>query len=72
MLLLGFINAAALACGVGVLQFTPSFLQEYHGSSEHISLYLLAGSGAAQVIGTPLGARGHDALGQVRRDRRLR
>jgi MFS family permease len=56
VLLLGFVNAAALACGVAVLQFTPSFLQEYHGSSEHISLYLLAGLGAAQVISTPIGA----------------
>lgn len=56
VLLLGFINAAALAVGVSVLAFTPSFLQDVHGSGEDISLYLLAGLGAAQVFGNPTGA----------------
>ncbi len=56
VMLLGFINAAALAVGVSVLAFTPSFLQDIHGSSKDISLYLLAGLGAAQVIGNPIGA----------------
>lgn len=56
VLLLGFINAAALAVGVGVLAFTPSFLQDIHGSGKDISLYLLAGLGAAQVLGNPVGA----------------
>jgi MFS family permease len=56
VLLLGFINAAALAIGVGVLQFTPKFLQEIHGSGTNVSLYLIAGLGAAQVFGNPLGA----------------
>ena len=56
VLLLGFINAAALAVGVSVLAFTPSFLQDVHGSGERLSLYLLAGLGAAQVVGNPVGA----------------
>jgi MFS family permease len=56
VLLLSFINAAALAIGVGILIWTPSFLQNIHGSSEDVSLYLLAGLGVAQILGNPLGA----------------
>ncbi len=56
VLLLGFINAAALAVGVSVLAFTPSFLQDVHGAGKDISIYLLAGLGAAQVVGNPVGA----------------
>lgn len=56
VLVLSFVNAAALAIGVGVLQWTPDFLQKIHLSGEHTSLYLLAGLGVAQIIGNPLGA----------------
>ena len=56
VLLLSFVNAAALAIGVCVLDFTPKFFQVSHGSSERISLYLLAGLGLAQIVGNPLGA----------------
>jgi MFS family permease len=56
VLILSFINAAALAIGVGILIWTPGFLQDIHGSPEDISLYLLAGLGAAQIVGNPLGA----------------
>ena len=56
VLLLGLINAAALAIGVGVLQWTPSFLQDVYDAPESISLYLLAGLGVAQMVGNPLGA----------------
>ena len=56
VLLLGFINASALAVGVSVLAFTPSFLQDVHGAGKDISIYLLAGLGAAQVVGNPVGA----------------
>jgi len=56
VLQLGFINAAALAVGVSVLAFTPSFLQDIHGAGQDISIYLLAGLGAAQVVGNPVGA----------------
>jgi MFS family permease len=56
VLLLSFVNAAALAIGVGVLVWTPSFLQNVHGASESVSLYLLAGLGVAQIIGNPVGA----------------
>jgi MFS family permease len=56
VLLLSLINAAALAIGVGILVWTPQFLQDIHGSPETISLYLLAGLGVAQLVGNPLGA----------------
>lgn len=56
VLLLSLINAAALAIGVGILVWTPQFLQDIHGSPETISLYLLAGLGVAQFLGNPLGA----------------
>ena len=58
VLILGFTNTAALAIGVGVLAWTPSFLQDVHGSSEALAVYLLAGLGIAQLIGNPLGAVG--------------
>lgn len=58
ILILGLTNTAALAMGVGILAWAPSFLQDIHGSSEAISLYLLAGLGAAQFLGNPLGAMG--------------
>ncbi len=56
VLLLGLINAAALATGVGILQWTPQFLQDVHGAGEAVSVYLVAGLGAAQLVGNPLGA----------------
>ena len=56
VLLLGLTNTAALAIGVGILAWTPSFLQDVHGSGEAISVYLVAGLGAAQLLGNPLGA----------------
>ena len=69
VLLLSLINAAALAIGVGILIWTPKFLQEIHGSPETISLYLLAGLGVAQLIGNPLGAIATARWGEVRRHR---
>ncbi len=56
VLLLGFTNTAALAIGVGILAWTPSFFQDVHASPETISVYLVAGLGAAQLVGNPLGA----------------
>jgi MFS family permease len=56
VLLLGFANVAGLAVGVGVLAWTPSFFQDVHGSPEAISVYLVAGLGAAALVGNPLGA----------------
>jgi MFS family permease len=55
VLILGLCNMAGLALGVGALAWTPSFLQDVHGASEATSVYLIAGLGAAQVIGNPLG-----------------
>jgi MFS family permease len=56
VLLLGLANTAGLAIGVGILVWTPSFLQDIHRSGESISVYLVAGLGAAQLLGNPLGA----------------
>lgn len=55
VIILGLCNAAGLALGVGALAWAPSFLQDVHGSSEIASVYLIAGLGAAQAIGNPLG-----------------
>jgi MFS family permease len=56
VLVLSLVNAAALAIGVGVLQWTPDFLQKIHGAGQNESLYLLVGLGVAQIIGNPAGA----------------
>ncbi|HLA81480.1 MAG TPA: MFS transporter, partial [Thermoleophilia bacterium] len=64
IIILGLTNTAALAMGVGILAWAPSFLQDIHGSGEAISLYLLAGLGAAQFLGNPLGAIGHHRWGK--------
>jgi predicted MFS family arabinose efflux permease len=56
VLILGLVNAAGLAISVGVLEWTPSFFQDIHGSAEAISFYLVAGVGAAAIVGNPLGA----------------
>lgn len=65
VILLGLTNTAALAMGVGILAWAPSYLQDVHGSSEAISLYLLAGLGAAQFLGNPLGALGTARWGKL-------
>jgi MFS family permease len=66
VMLLGLTNTAALAVGVGILAWTPSFLQDVHGSSEAISVYLVAGLGAAQLLGNPLGAAAMARVGKLR------
>ena len=66
VMLLGLTNTAALAVGVGILAWTPSFLQDIHGSSEAISVYLVAGLGAAQLLGNPLGAAAMARVGKFR------
>lgn len=65
VMILAFVNTAVLAMSVGVLAWTPSFLQDIHGSPEALSVYLLAGLGAAQVIGNPLGAVGMARWGKL-------
>ena len=64
IVLLGLTNTAALAMGVGVLVWAPSFLQDIHHSTEAVSLYLLAGLGAAQFLGNPSGAMGQARWGK--------
>lgn len=64
VLTLGLINAAALATGVGILQWTPQFLQDMRYSGEAVSVYLVAGLGAAQLLGNPLGAMASSRWGK--------
>jgi MFS family permease len=66
VVLLGLTNTAALAVGVGILAWTPSFLQDVHGSGEAVSVYLVAGLGAAQLLGNPLGALAMARVGKFR------
>lgn len=56
VLLVGFVNTAATAVGVGMVAWAPRFLEDIHGASAAVSLYLVAGLGAVQLIGNPLGA----------------
>jgi MFS family permease len=65
VVLLGLTNTAALAIGVGVLVWTPSFLQDVHLSGESISVYLVAGLGAAQLLGNLLGAAATKRWGKL-------
>jgi MFS family permease len=56
VLLLGLFNAASLACGTGVMIWTPDFLQSEFGSSAGVAAYLTAGLAVAQLAGAPTGA----------------
>lgn len=56
VLLLGLFNAASLACGTGVMIWTPDFLQAEFGSSAGVAAYLTAGLAVAQLLGAPSGA----------------
>ncbi|MBN1631713.1 MAG: MFS transporter [Thermoleophilia bacterium] len=55
VILLGLCNMAGLGLGMGVLAWTPSFLQDVHGAAETTSMYLIAGLGVSQILGNPLG-----------------
>jgi MFS family permease len=65
VLLLGLFNAASLACGTGVLVWTPDFLQGSYGSSAGVAAYLTAGLAIAQLIGAPTGAAGAIRWGRM-------
>ncbi len=56
LLLLILINIGAMALFVGVLTWTPSFLQDQRGTSLAVAAYLTAGLGLAQLLGAPFGA----------------
>lgn len=52
LLLLGLTCAAHLAIGVGILVWTPSFLEMHRGATLSGAAYLTAGLGVAQVLGS--------------------
>ena len=56
VLLLSLFNMAALAVAVGLVVWTPQFLQTTFGASLNVSVYLTAGSGLAQLVANPVGA----------------
>ncbi len=66
VLLLGLFNGAGLAVGVGVLVWTPDFLQVKFGSSLSIAAYLTAGLGLTQLFANPLGALAAAKWGRLR------
>ena len=55
LLLLGLTCIAHLAIPVGILVWTPSFLEIRHGASVAVAAYLTAGLGAAQILGNLAG-----------------
>jgi MFS family permease len=65
VILLALTNTAALAMGVSLLVWAPSFLRDVHGSGEDVSLYLVAGLGAAQFASSPLGAAAAGRCGKT-------
>jgi MFS family permease len=65
VMLLALTNTAALAMGVSLLVWAPSFLRDVHGTGEAVSLYLVAGLGAAQFAGSPLGAAASGRWGKA-------
>jgi MFS family permease len=55
LLKIALTNTAGLAMGVGASVWAPSFLHDIHGMPEAASVYLIAGLGAAQLVGNPVG-----------------
>lgn len=56
LLLLALINIAVMAIVVGLLAWTPPFLEDQRGASQAVALYLTAAIGVAQMIGNVAGA----------------
>ena len=56
LLLLGLTSAAHLAVTVGILVWTPSFLEAHHDATLALAAYLTAGLGASQALGNLAGA----------------
>jgi MFS family permease len=55
VLILGVVNAAGLALGVGAMAWAPSFLQDIYDAPEATSMYVIASLGLAQIVSNPLG-----------------
>jgi MFS family permease len=56
VLLLGFCGTAHIAAAVGLVVWTPSFFSDHMAAGSSMAVYLVAGVGASQLIGNPLGA----------------
>ena len=56
VLLLGFCGTAHIAAAVGIIVWTPSFFTDHMSAGPEVAVYLVAGVGASQLIGNPIGA----------------
>jgi MFS family permease len=56
VLLLGFCGTAHIAAAVGIIVWTPSFFADHMSAGPTMAVYLVAGVGASQLIGNPIGA----------------
>ena len=56
LLLLVLVNIGVMAVVVGLLAWTPAFLQDQRQSSAAVAAYLTAGVGVAQLLGSVAGA----------------
>jgi MFS family permease len=56
LILLAVINVGVMAVVVGILAWTPAFLQDQRGSGPAVAAYLTAAVGVAQMLGNIAGA----------------
>ena len=56
LILLAVVNIGVMAIVVGVLAWTPAFLNDQRGASLAVAAYLTAGIGVAQMLGNVAGA----------------
>lgn len=56
VLLLGFCGTAHIAAAVGIIVWTPSFFADHMSAGPAMAIYLVAGVGASQLVGNPIGA----------------
>ena len=66
VLLLALANMATVAISVGITAWTPSFLQDLRNAREDVSVYLVAGFGAAALAANALGAVASQRWGKYR------
>ena len=56
LIMLALINIGVMAIVVGVLAWTPAFLNDQRGATLAVAAYLTAGIGVAQMVGNVVGA----------------
>lgn len=66
LLLLGLCGTALIATTVGITVWTPSFFSDHLAGGSALAVYLVAGLGAAQLVGNPVGALAMGKWGRLR------